>query len=217
MDFIKEFISSLQKGDHHRCFVLLENHPNITILENNEVSLILKCLQFNQFEMAELVARKKKEINLFEAAALGISLKIKAFIEKGENPNSVNNEGMTPLGLACFYGQYEAVKWLITLGADVNKPMENGLGTYPLHLAVMANSMSIVKFLLEKGAFINAQENDGTTALYAAVYQRNFEITRFLIEQRAAINIQLENKVSLRELVANLQSKEFDTLFKSII
>lgn len=216
MQILEAFVSALKKGDNHQCYLLNERHPFLANEEVDGVSLILICLYYNQFELASILAKNKEYIDLFEAAALGISSKIKSLIEKGKDPNSLNESGYTPLGLACHFGQYEAVKWLLTLGANVNKPMENQLGSSPLHEAVTANSFPVVEFLLSKGAFINSQRIDGSTALYLAVYNKNFEITQFLVEQKAALDIKINNNVNLKELVAKLQSKEFDVLFKNI-
>jgi uncharacterized protein len=216
MNNLESFVLALDQGDNHQCFLLFEKYPELANERYNGVSLLLTCLFYNQFELAEMLAKEKVEMDLFEAAGLGISSKIKSLIEKGENPDALNKNGYTPLGLACHFGQFEAVKWLFTLGANVNKPMENELGSSPLHAAVGANSFPIVEFLVSKGAFINAQQKNGTTALYAAVNQKNLELTRFLLDQKAAINIKMPNVIHLKELVSNLQLEEFDLLFKNL-
>jgi ankyrin repeat protein len=216
MNILKSFISALEQGDFHQCLKLYEQHPDLANADVEGISLILICLNFDQFELARILAKDKTEIDLFEASALGISITIRTLIEKGGNPDSINKDGITPLGLAAKFGQYEAVKWLLTLGANVNKPMRNALGSSPLHFAVKASSFPIVEFLLSKGAFINAQQKDGTTVLYAAVAKRNVEITKFLIEQKAALDVKIGNNFNIKELVAGLKLKEFDLLFKNM-
>ncbi len=216
MYILKEFISALKKGDIQHCFLLCERHPDLAKTEINGVSLPLTCLFYNQYELANELARNKVELDLFEASALGISQTIKLLIEKGENPDAVASNGFTPLALACYYGQYEAVKWLLTLGANVNKPIENESGFSPLHAAVLANSFPIVEFLLSKGAFINAKQKDGATALYLAVEARNIELARFFIEQKASYNSSIDNGTSLKKLLSEINSSEFDALFKTM-
>jgi ankyrin repeat protein len=61
----------------------------------------------------------------------------------------------------------ETVKTLVELGADVNKPGNNGFT--PLMWAARRNHTSCVAFLLEKGASIYEADNTGQTALDHAI------------------------------------------------
>lgn len=58
--------------------------------------------------------------DLFNAAATGDSIQIRALLQGGADCNSCNGDGATLLMLAAGAGHLEAVKTLIELGADVN-------------------------------------------------------------------------------------------------
>jgi len=63
---------------------------------------------------------------------------------------SVDENGSTPLHLACYYGSFESVRYLLSLKSNINA-VDNEKLT-PLHLAVRNEKEKIVKLLLLNGA-----------------------------------------------------------------
>jgi len=63
---------------------------------------------------------------IFYAARLGDGEKIRRLIAKGENPN-IGQEfwESSPLGIAAYYGNKDAVSALVEGGADIDKQIEN--------------------------------------------------------------------------------------------
>lgn len=82
----------------------------------------------------------------------------------GADPNARNEEGYTPLTLACCQVHQNAkiAKMLLKHGADVNMPTEDGL--LPLRFAMANFNVEIATILLEHGADINAK-SQGTNVL----------------------------------------------------
>src|SRR5918993_134332 len=76
--------------------------------------------------------------------------------------------GHTALMLAARSGYVDAVKLLVSAGADVN---QNSVGdkTSPLLIATINGHFDLAKWLLEKGADPNAAATNGVTPLYAAL------------------------------------------------
>jgi len=73
----------------------------------------------------------------------------------GINVNSVHPEesrgqGLTPLHVAARYNQFECIKTLIELGADVNS--KDNFGFRPLHDAAMNSASQSMSILLKHGA-----------------------------------------------------------------
>jgi ankyrin repeat protein len=62
------------------------------------------------------------------------------------NINEQNEEGWTPLHIACWKGQVDLVRELLLHGANVN--IKNNLGCIPLHYACVAGHLEIVKLLI---------------------------------------------------------------------
>ncbi|XP_030384815.1 myotrophin [Scaptodrosophila lebanonensis] len=80
----------------------------------------------------------------------------------------VNQEikGRFPLHYAADFGQLKVLKFLIEMGADVNKSDKHGIT--PLLAAVWEGHTSCVQLLLEKGANKNGSTPDGQSYLEAA-------------------------------------------------
>lgn len=79
--------------------------------------------------------------------------------------------GVRPIHLACLGGNYQAVKTLLDLRADINTPCGQ-YTTTPLLTAARHNHLDIVELLLASGAVENVNHKDslGNTALrYAAL------------------------------------------------
>ena len=83
-----------------------------------------------------------------------------------------NGDEMRPLHDAVLERDFNEVKELISLGADVNAKNERW-GMTPMHYAA---TWSIIELLLAEGADINARDNEGKTPLDHAIWVKsNFE------------------------------------------
>lgn len=89
---------------------------------------------------------------------------------------------------AALAGDLDAVKRLITQGADINTTQGDKALT-PLHLAASKGHAEVVRALLAKGANVNVVDADGNTALISAIYSQNGEGTvNALIEGGIDVN-----------------------------
>jgi ankyrin repeat protein len=90
----------------------------------------------------------------------------------------------TPLHYAAIYGSPEAVRILLSAGADPKA--RNQAGASPLLYA--AWSLDKTRLLVENGAEVNRAANDGTTALMVAASEAgNIATVRYLIEKGADV------------------------------
>ena len=55
----------------------------------------------------------------------------------------------------------------------------------PLHLAIKNEEIEIAKFFLDKGADIEAYDQDGNTAIFHGIHSENFAMVKLLIERGA--------------------------------
>lgn len=96
----------------------------------------------------------------------------------------------TPLIHAMEQGHEHIASYLISAGADPNKPERNAWFRQPIHTAVFKNMYNIVIKLLVHGADIEAQDGNGMTPLlYSAIYNCG-EITKLLISYGANVNME---------------------------
>jgi ankyrin repeat protein len=133
-----------------------------------------------------------KEMDIHTAATLGRVDEIESILaEKPELVNAKDEEGMTPLHRAVsIFGNKEAVKLLITKGADVNA-QEDRFGATPLHVVFtkLGGNKDVVELLVANGADVNAKRKDnGSTPLHMAVDCGLKDTIEFLMSKGADIN-----------------------------
>ena len=100
--------------------------------------------------------------------------------------NIPNDEGETPLIIACMKGNLIVAKLLIDAGADVNKALLNG--NTPLHFAAWSGNKFVGRDLIGASAQIDAQNENGETPLILAAREGNNEFVALLVEHQANVN-----------------------------
>jgi ankyrin repeat protein len=137
---------------------------------------------------------------------------------KDNGANVKDPRGQTPLMFAAAFGSLEAMKLLISSGADAKAESEAGvtalhwcagdvakvrllldqgaqvnkasrLGRTPLLVAAeTSGALETVRLLLQKGADVNVADSLGFTPLIAAAYVDNIAVAKLLIEKTASLN-----------------------------
>jgi len=116
----------------------------------------------------------------------------KTLMDAGAPINGVDRLGRTPLACAVRNWRLDLVKLLLEKGADIDgacRPSSPYAGNTPL-LAAMNHTdgklLEIGKFLLEKGANVNAKDDNGVTPLHKVMVRT--EIVQLLLEKGADVN-----------------------------
>jgi ankyrin repeat protein len=176
----------LRKGDSDGLRRLLEQDPGTAEARDaSGVSLLMHALYRGRRDLAELIAGKKKELDIFEAASLGKLELLKACAGDGATVNSRSNDGFTALHLACFFGQPEAVRLLLESGALVDAVASNPMKLMPLHSAASARNLEAARLLLEHGAPINARQQGGWAPIHAAAQNDDRAMVELLLKHGA--------------------------------
>ncbi|MCE5197596.1 MAG: ankyrin repeat domain-containing protein [Armatimonadota bacterium] len=88
----------------------------------------------------------RKENNLLHLAAYSNSVRVARFlIDSGEEVNSVNGIGDTPLHVAARYNAWETADLLLSCGARIHSP--NHAGQTPLDIAVSSGNSKLAELL----------------------------------------------------------------------
>jgi ankyrin repeat protein len=188
---LEEYIAA---ADLHGLNDLLLRDPALAKAKTslNVSPLMLSCY-YKKPQVTDVLLKYVDEINLFEASAAG-KFDIVAYLlnQRFDAVNDYADDGFTPLGLACYFGQSEVARYLVLKGADVNLPSNNGFHVYPIHSATAGSYNDIVRMLIENGAQVNVKQQAGATPLHSAAQNGNLELLILLLEKGAETNIRME-------------------------
>lgn len=129
--------------------------------------------------------RSAPTMDLSQAITRGDLEQLNLHLGRGTSPDTPNEHGRTPLGLAIDAHRTQIVKRLLEAGADVNKPSRFGP---PLVMAAARGHLDIVELLLANRADPNVKDQGGRTALLAAAEKHDKELVELLVANGADVN-----------------------------
>jgi len=121
--------------------------------------------------------------NLREAASLGDAQRVKALLQKGAGPNSVDKDGITPLMIAVV-GDIERVRGIAVKG--IAESWQKGL---PKVIKAMKGDAATALALIQGGAAVNAATSRGIKALDLAALGGNPALVTLLLDRGADANL----------------------------
>jgi ankyrin repeat protein len=177
----------LQAGDADGLRRLFEQDPAFSeARDSTGVSLLMHSLYRGRPDLAELIASKKKALDIFEATALGSLDRLKQCLRDDPSPiNSRSKDGFTALHFACFFGQPDAARLLIESGAAVDAVAANPTKVMPLHSAASSRNLEAARLLLEHRAPVNARQQAGWVPIHAAAQNGDRPMVELLLKHRA--------------------------------
>jgi len=190
-----DFFSLIQSGDRSAVESALAREPKLIYAKNNRgISAVMVAVASGHPELALILINHGAELNIFEAASTGQLGRVQVLVkERLELVSAYDEFGYPPLSLACFYGNVEVAKYLISRGAIINMPSMNPTRATPLHSAVAKGHLEIVKLLIQHGANLNAGQAGGVTPLHIAARNGNVDMLRILIFHGADPHIKTQD------------------------
>ncbi len=128
-------------------------------------------------------------MNPLVCASDGLNEKILTlFIQRGLKPIKHNQQQLTLLHKAVYYGNINLVKSLIDLKIDINNQNIPAKAT-PILIASYIGNTDIVQLLLENGANVNLVDDENDTPLHCACLHGHFTIAQSLLEHGTNVNV----------------------------
>ena len=128
----------------------------------------------------------QEKLDVFDVARKGTVDQAKDLMKSNPQIFDVTNqEGYSPLILACYRNNNEVAKFIIENGGDING--NSNMGT-PLMAAIVKGNNEIAQFLIEKKADLNLADKNGITALIYAVQFQNKTVLANLLQNKADKN-----------------------------
>ncbi|XP_071094922.1 putative ankyrin repeat protein RF_0381 [Haliotis cracherodii] len=159
--------------------VLKQNVVDISSRDNEGMTPVLLAAFFGERDAFDLLIGRGADIsgvndfgeNILHFSCRGGNVDIVKYVLKQNvvDINSRDNEGMTPVLLAAFWGERDAFDLLIGRGADTKVVNINGDNI--LHLSCKGGNLEIVKYVLKQDIVdIESRDNEGMTPVLLAAF-----------------------------------------------
>ncbi len=181
-------------------------------LEGNS-ALVIACGVGPRDNLEEILKGNTEVINHLDE----YSVCVRALLDSGANPDTTDSEGNTPLMLAADLSDLAMVKEVLKRDVDLNKKNKYGwtalmYASYPTSVSDnfrVKEVIQIITRLLNKGADVNARNNDDKTALDLALSRnKHSEIVDLLISTPF-----LSSGSTVKDNQPNIHDTEQMTLF----
>jgi ankyrin repeat protein len=179
----------IEAGDVEAVRRLLSEQPWLAAERDDEgVSPLLRARYRMDRGMVDAVRGHVERLNVFEASAFGDLDRLSELL--ADDPDlldAMSGDGFTPLHLAAFFGQTDAVRLLLARGAMCDVKGTGWMQGTALHSAASGGHASIVRLLLDAGADPNARQRHGYTPLHAAAANADLESVDALLAAGADV------------------------------
>ena len=149
--------------------------------------LLAVCMSAAYAQSPPSQTERARYTGLFLAAARGDTAQIKAVVAKGARPDMRDGYERTPLHVAAYAKQHDAMRALVAMGADPNALEKDRYDI--VTIAAVANDVPTLKVALEIGCSAkNVTSRYDGTALIAAAHLGHAEVVRTLIQAKAPLD-----------------------------
>lgn len=189
-----------------------ESTPLLVAAGNGNLDCVKILLQYEadiesqgRFFLFKSVYPDVSTTPMIAAAGNGHVHVLRCLVENGADVNGTSDDGFTALMIASYFGQLDAVNFLIKHGTGIHH--KDNLGYTALHHAVTHDlgSSELLSCLIKNGANVNARANDNRTPLMIASENNHLNAAIFLTDHGANVDLQdREGYTSLHYAAGNI-------------
>src|SRR5262245_54049146 len=182
-----ELFGLIDAGDVDGVRALLDEQPWLAAERDDEgVSPLLRARYRMDKGLVDAVRVHVDRMNVFEAATFGdLDRLTQLLADDPDLVDAMSGDGFTPLHLAAFFGQADAVRLLLARGATADRNGTGWMTGTPLHAAASGSHASVVRLLLDAGADPNNRQRHGYTPLHSAAANGDLESVELLLDAGA--------------------------------
>jgi ankyrin repeat protein len=141
-----------------------------------------------------LLAIRGDNLDVFEATIAGRPDLVRAHLARDPAlAGAWTQDGYTALHYAAFFGGADAAEALIDAGADLEAVSRNGMGVRPLNSAAAGRHGDVARLLVERGADVNAAQEQGFRPLHAAAQNGDADLVAVFLAAGADTNARLDD------------------------
>jgi uncharacterized protein len=213
-----QIFTAAKAGDAAQVANLLDQEPALlSARDTNGDSLLIAALYRDRREVVELLRARGAETLIWEAAALGDTALLAQMLDADPALlHAYSHDGWTPLHLAGFFDQADAVAVLLARGASVAARSRNDLDNIPLHAALAgAGSVPLVTALLDAGSDVNALQHGGYSPLHETAQNGSLPLTQLLLDRGADPSPSNDDGKTPRDLAAEQGHTDVVTLLET--
>jgi ankyrin repeat protein len=207
----QQLFDAIKTGNVDDVRGLIQENPSLMQARDGSGASVILVATYNMKPaVVDALVELGAPIDIFEASVLGKVDRIQEILKT--SPARVTEhspDGFTPVALAAFFGQPQAVNVLIAAGADVTAAAKNPLKVQALHAAVAGRKLEIVKAVLDAGADPNAQQQAGFRPMHEAGTNANRALAELLLAHGGDPSLTCDDGKSAIDLAREKGHAEF--------
>lgn len=180
---MNSIIDSIQLTGVKRLLVLCMLHATIMGMEHIEalLSVVKDARVYTEWAFEKFGDTEDRKYDLHEACKEGREICVRYILSRNnaEKLDTLNEDKLTPLHIACDNGNITIIELLLRHGSPIDASGRHGWR--PIHVACMRGHVKAVEILVKQSASLLLRDSDGWSPLQWACMKGHTNLVKFLV------------------------------------